>query len=203
MTQETAPYPHTPLEDAQALLGGTLLVALGVVLFRQAGLATGGTAGISFLLHYATGWPFGAIFFAINLPFYVFAQRTMGWAFTIKSFISVGLLSLYAELLPQLIHIDSLQPSFAAVMGGMLFGIGLLMLIRHRSSLGGLGVLAIYLQQKRGWSAGKTQMAADCVVVAAAFTIMDPLRVAFSIVGAIVLNLVLTFNHRPGRYMGF
>lgn len=202
MTQETTPYPHTPFEDAQALLGGTLLVALGVVLFRHVGLGTGGTAGISFLLHYATGWPFGVIFFAINLPFYVFAQRTMGWAFTIKSFISVGLLSLYAEFLPQLIHIDFLQPAFAAVMGGLLFGIGLLMLIRHRSSLGGLGVLAIYLQQKRGWSAGKIQMAADCVIVAAAFTIMDPLRVAYSIIGAVVLNLVLTFNHRPGRYMG-
>lgn len=201
MTQETT-YPHTPLEDVQALLGGTLLVALGVVLFRHAGLGTGGTAGISFLLHYASGWPFGLIFFAINLPFYVFAQRTMGWAFTIKSFASVGLLSLYAEFLPQLIRIDFLQPAFAAVMGGLLFGIGLLMLIRHRSSLGGLGVLAIWLQQTRGWSAGKVQMAADCAIVAAAFTVMDPFRVALSIVGAVVLNLVLTFNHRPGRYMG-
>ena len=86
--------------------------------------------------------------------------------------------------------------------GDAIEGFGLLMLIRHRSSLGGLGVLAIWLQQRRGWSAGKVQMAADCAIVAAAFTIMDPFRVALSIVGAVVLNLVLTFNHRPGRYMG-
>jgi uncharacterized membrane-anchored protein YitT (DUF2179 family) len=37
----------------QALVTGTLFVALGVVLFRHAGLVTGGTAGIAFVLHYA------------------------------------------------------------------------------------------------------------------------------------------------------
>ncbi|HRG06539.1 MAG TPA: YitT family protein, partial [Acidovorax defluvii] len=29
----------------------------------------------------------------------------------------------------------------------------------------------------------------------------EPLRVAWSIAGAVALNLVLAMNHRPGRYM--
>ena len=45
-------------EDAQALLTGTLFVAFGVVLFGHVGLLTGGTAGLAFLVHYATGWSF-------------------------------------------------------------------------------------------------------------------------------------------------
>jgi uncharacterized membrane-anchored protein YitT (DUF2179 family) len=46
-----APPRHSLLDDAQALLTGTLFVALGLVLLRQAGLVTGGTAGIAFVLH--------------------------------------------------------------------------------------------------------------------------------------------------------
>ena len=65
-----SPHGHRPHEDVQALFTGCLFVALGVVLFRQAGLFAGGTAGLAFLLHYATGWSFGLLFFVINLPFY-------------------------------------------------------------------------------------------------------------------------------------
>jgi len=34
-----------------------------------------------------------------------------------------------------------------------------------------------------------------------ALWIADPSRVAWSVLGAVVLNLVLAVNHRPGRYM--
>ena len=49
------PPRHTLFDDVQALVTGTLFVALGLVLFRQAGLMTGGTAGIALLLNHATG----------------------------------------------------------------------------------------------------------------------------------------------------
>ena len=40
---------HTWLEDALALLFGTLMISFGIILFRQAGALTGGTAGMAFL----------------------------------------------------------------------------------------------------------------------------------------------------------
>ncbi len=61
---------HTWLEDTLALLFGTLMISFGIILFRQAGALTGGTAGMAFLIHYATHLPFGVVFFVINLPFY-------------------------------------------------------------------------------------------------------------------------------------
>ena len=90
---------------------------------------------------------------------------------------------------------------FLAILAGLLTGVGILMLIRHRASLGGLTVLAIYLQDKHGWRAGKVQMAVDCCIVLLALWSVEPLRVAWSIAGAVALNLVLAMNHRPGRYM--
>lgn len=193
---------HSLFEDAQALLVAPLFVAFAVLLFRHTGLLTGGTVGIAFLIHYLSGWPMGAVVFAVNLPFYAFALRALGRAFTIKTFIAVSLLAVYTETLPTLISLQSVDRVFAAVMAGFLIGVGLLMLIRHRASLGGLGVLAIYLQNTRGWRAGKVQMAADFAILGAAALIRDPLSVGLSILGALALNLVVAVNHKAGRYMG-
>lgn len=194
--------PHSAFEDAQALITAALFVALGVAMFSQAGLLAGGTAGIAFLIHYATGWRFGAVFFIINLPFYWLAVRKMGWVFTIKTFCAIALLSLFTELMPLVLRFEVLQPLYAGVMGGCLIGVGLLMLFRHRASLGGLNILVLYLQDRIGWRAGKVQMAIDCLIVLAALALVEPAQVAISVLGAVALNLVVAVNHRPGRYMG-
>lgn len=193
---------HTLFEDAQALLVAPLFVAFAVLLFKEAGLLTGGTVGIAFLIHYLKDWPFGLILFVVNLPFYLLALRAMGRSFTLKTFLAVSLLSFYAELLPRLVEFHALDRVFAALMGGFLAGVGLLILIRHRASLGGLGILVIHLQNTRGWRAGQLQMAADSLILGAAIFIRDPLSVGLSIIGALALNLVIAVNHKAGRYMG-
>ncbi|MDE2439784.1 MAG: YitT family protein [Betaproteobacteria bacterium] len=193
---------HNLFEDAQCLLVAPLIFAFAILLLREAGLLTGGTVGIAFLIHYLSGWAMGSVLFVVNLPFYALAVRSMGKAFTLKTFLSVSLLALYTELLPQLVEVHSLHRSFAALMGGFLAGISLLMLIRHKASLGGLGILVVHWQNTRGWRAGKLQMAADCLILAAAAFIRDPWSVVLSIIGALALNLVIAVNHKAGRYMG-
>jgi uncharacterized membrane-anchored protein YitT (DUF2179 family) len=196
------PTRHTFFEDGQALVTATLFIALGIGMYGHAGLLTGGTAGIAFLVHYATGWRFGPVFFAINLPFAWFAVRTLGWRFTIKSFIAVALLSVLTEVLRLAVRFDWLQPVYASIMGGFLIGVGLLMLFRHQASLGGVNVLVLWLQQRFGWRAGAVQMGIDCAIVVAALAIVDPVSVAISVIGAVALNLVVAINHKPGRYLG-
>ncbi|MBA1148524.1 YitT family protein [Ectothiorhodospiraceae bacterium WFHF3C12] len=197
-----AVVPHSLFEDAQALLVAPLLVAFAVLLFQHAELLTGGTVGIAFLVHYLADWPFGPVVFAVNLPFYLLGVRALGWAFTARTFIAVGLLSVYSEVLPMLVALESLNRVFAAVMGGFLVGLGLLILIRHRASLGGISIVAIYLQQRLQWRAGIVQGAADVVILGAGVFARDPVSVALSVLGALALNLVIAVNHRTGRYMG-
>ena len=201
-----APQPgalrHGRFEDAQALFAGSLFVSLTMLLFAQAGLLTGSTAGVAFLLHYATGISFGKLFFAVNVPFYWFAWKRMGPEFTLKTFASVALLSALTELAPQVIRIDYLHPLFAAVLGGLLMGTGCLFLARHRSSLGGATIVSLYLQERYGIRAGKVQMAIDCTVVVLALWIVPFERVACSILAAVVMSIFLWISHRPGRYVG-
>jgi uncharacterized membrane-anchored protein YitT (DUF2179 family) len=196
-----APARHRPYEDVQALVTGTLFVALGVVMFKQAGLLTGGTVGLALLLHYVTGVDFGPSYFLVNLPFYVFAWLRMGAAFTLKTFVAVGLLSVMAQWLPLGLAFSRISPVLAAVLGGLLCGTGMLILFRHQASLGGLNVMVLYLQERFGWRAGKVQMLLDSLIVAGALTVADVPRVALSVLGAVVLNLTLAVNHKPGRYL--
>lgn len=195
-----APTPHTTLEDAAAIFTGVLMISVGVALFKQAGLVTGGMAGLAFALHYATGVGFGVWFFVLNLPFYWLAIQKMGWAFTIKTFSAVGLLAVVSELQPHFLQLQSVQAPYAAVVGGILMGVGMLVLFRHRCSIGGLGIAALYLQQRYGWRAGYVQMVLDCTILLSAFFIVDLEQALWSILAALTLNQVLSMNHRPGRY---
>jgi len=200
-----APEPalrHGLYEDLQALVTGTLFVSLGVVMFGHTGLLTGGTAGVAFLIHYATGWNFGLVFFAINLPFYGLAWKRMGKRFTLKTFAAVGLMAAFSNLVPQMVQFGELNPLFTAVFGGLLMGTGMLILFRHRSSLGGFNVLVLYLQERFGWRAGRIQMALDCSIVLCAFALTDWQHIALSVLGAVALNQTLATNHRADRYMG-
>ena len=58
-------------------------------MFKQAGLLSGGTAGLAFLAHYLGGMPFSLAFFVLNLPFYWLAWKYMGGTFTFRTFVAV------------------------------------------------------------------------------------------------------------------
>lgn len=200
--QDALALHHSHAEDVQGMVLATLVASLGLAIFAKGGLMIGGMAGLALLIHYAVDWNFGLVFVLINLPFYWVGVRRMGWEFTLKTFAAVTACGLLTDLMPRWIDFAHVRPLYAAVMGGALAGLGILFFIRHRASLGGIGILAVYLQRTRGWSAGKVQMSFDALLMLAAFAVLSPTQVMYSAIGAVVLSLVLMFNHRPGRYMG-
>lgn len=192
---------HTLPEDGAAIATGVLLVALGVAFFKQAGLLTGGITGLAFVLHYSTHTNLGLWLFVLNLPFYWLAVRKLGWAFTLKTFCAVGLLSLMTELQPHWLALHSIHPAYSAIAGGTLVGVGMLIMFRHRCSLGGIAIAALYLQERYGWRVGHVQMVLDGLILISAFALLELDRALWSILAGVVLNQVLSMNHRPGRYV--
>ncbi len=186
----TDPARHTLIEDAQGIAYGATMAAFGIVILTHLGLVTGQTAGLAVLISYATGWGFGPVFFAINLPFYVLGYLRMGWRFTVKTFVAVGLLSALSLWLPGQISFATLNPWLGAVLFGFLSGSALLALFRHGASLGGIGIVALMLQDRLGWRAGWVQLGFDAVLFAVAFLVIDPHLVLISFV-----------NHRRDRYV--
>jgi len=197
----TEPEKHSLIEDAQGIVYGATMAAFGIVILTHLGLVTGQTAGLAVLISYATGWGFGPVFFAVNLPFYIVGYLRMGLAFTVKTFVAVALLSGLSIWMPQHLSFATLNPWLGAVLFGFLSGSALLALFRHGASLGGVGIVALMLQERLGWRAGWVQLAFDAVLFAAAFLVTDTRTVAISFVGALVVNLVIAINHRRDRYI--
>lgn len=193
---------HSVLDDAQAIFTASAFVSLGLAFLASRKLLTGGTAGVALLLSRVTPLSFGQLFLLLNLPFFWLGVRQLGWRFTVKTFAAVGLVSLASDHLGTVFRVGSVHPLYAACMGGFLVGAGLLMLFRHRASLGGVNILSIYLQERHGMRAGLFQMAVDAGIVIAGFFLVSLETLALSIVGAIAMNVILAVNHRPGRYLG-
>jgi uncharacterized membrane-anchored protein YitT (DUF2179 family) len=196
------PLRHSLVEDVLGILTGTLVASLGLFLLKSTAAVTGGTAGLALLVSYAAPVPFGVLFFAINVPFFVLALWKKGLNFTVRTMIAVALVSVFSSVHPNAVQLVDLNPIYAVIAGNALAGVGLLILFRHKASLGGFNILALILQDRLGWRAGYTQMGLDVVIILLAFTVAPPLMVALSAAGAVLLNLILALNHRPGRYAG-
>ncbi len=192
---------HTPLEDLQGFAVALLTTATGIVFLSSLGFITGQTAGLALIIAYATGWSFGSVFFLVNLPFYAFAWKRLGAEFTLKSFACVTLLSLLVDYLPFGLQFEHLNPVLGTVIFGCLTGYGLLGVFRHKGSLGGLGVIALLIQDRTGFRAGYVQLMIDAVLFAVAAFLFDLRTVGFSLFGALILNGVIAFNHNRDRYI--
>jgi uncharacterized membrane-anchored protein YitT (DUF2179 family) len=94
-----------------------------------------------------------------------------------------------------------IDPLLGALTFGALLGVALLVLFRHNGSLGGLGVVALLIQYTTGFRAGYVQLIFDALIFGLAFFLFDPLLVFYSLVGAVVLNLIIAINHRRDRYV--
>lgn len=191
---------HKWFEDVMALLMGTSLVSFGVLFLKQIGMITGGTAGLSLFLHYKLNIEFGTVFFLVNLPFYYLAIRRMGWQFTLKTFTAVALVSFFTNTQSHFIHIDTLTPIYAAIFGGFLFGTGFIILFRHKASLGGFNILALYLQDRIGLRAGWFLMGVDVTIMLVSLSVVGVYELILSIVCGLILNLIIALNHRSDRY---
>ncbi|MDQ1847954.1 YitT family protein [Gemmobacter fulvus] len=197
----TETHRHSLIEDAQGLAFGATMAAFGIVILTHLGLVTGQTAGLAVLISYATGWAFGPVFFVVNIPFYLIGWLRIGGMFTLKTFAAVAALSGLTMVMPGWVSFATLNPVFGAVLFGFLSGAALLALFRHGASLGGVGIVALMVQDRFGIRAGWVQLGFDAVLFAVALSLRDVQTVAISFLGAVVVNLVIAINHRRDRYV--
>lgn len=196
---------HSPFEDAYAYLTGCTFVVLGLVWLKAAGLVTGGIAGLSLLFSYIVPLPPGVLFTLLNIPFFVLAGRALGRTVIVKAIVANLLISGLALLVPMAFRLEGVNALFAALFGGTVIGAGILILARHQVGVGGIGMMAIALQKKRGWNAGRTQLVGDFLIVSSALLILEMslLQFATSILSAAAVAGVLIVFHKPGRYTGY
>ncbi|WP_426503113.1 YitT family protein [Dactylosporangium sp. McL0621] len=201
MTSTPAVLRHTLVDDVLGVVTGAFLASVGLFLLDAGGAVTGGTAGLALLAGRLTGWPFAIVYVGVTLPFVALAIARKGWRFAVRSGIAVGLLALFSLGHPHVLTLQHINPVYAVLAGNLAVGVGLLVLFRHHSSLGGFNVVALVCQERLGWRAGWVQLALDGSVIALGALVVPVHTALLSALGAVVLNVIIAQNHRPGRYI--
>ncbi|QWT42813.1 YitT family protein [Dickeya dadantii] len=204
-TAETGRKPglaHTLKDDVYGLMLGVMFIAIGLNLLKLSGMITGGIAGIALLLSYFVPLSIGVLFILANIPFMVFCYFSMGRAFTLKTLIVNIALSAATQAVPGLLTINYIHPLFSALVGGTFLGMGILSLARHNASVGGTGVVTLWLYKRFNINAGKSQMLLDILVFAVSIFTMPAHLLLWSALSALAMNAMLMNWHKPGRYQG-
>lgn len=179
-----------------AIIEGCFLVALGFFFLQSSNLLIGGTGGLAAITNNVYEISLGTWFFLINLPFFIIALKQMGKSFTFKSIISIALVSVLSDTLSSMIVIDVIPLWLAAIIAGGLMGIGLLLVFRNGASLGGVNILALYLEKHYGIHTGKVIFVIDMIILTIAFQVYSVEQVLYSVIASLVLTSVIGRYHK-------
>lgn len=197
--------PHSLFEDAYAVVTGCMLVVVGLTLLEAAALVTGGVVGLALMASHFTPVPAGVLLPLVNAPFFLLAGRALGSRYLAKAVAANFLISALAFVAPLAFRLVDVNAWVAALVGGTVIGVGILVLARHHVGVGGIGMIALALHRRKGWNAGRTQLAADSLILLAALPILalGPTDLAVSVASAVAVAAVLIVFHKPGRYAGY
>lgn len=194
---------HSIFDDLFGLLSGSILFSVGLSLLHASGVLTGGAAGLALLISNNTGSQVGTIYLLIGIPFFFLALWKKGWRFTLRSTLNVAFVSYLTNEMPKVFVLQIQNKFVATIIANVLLGVGMIVIFRHFSSLGGFNVIALLAQERLNIKAGYVQLGLDAVVLLIGLTSFSPQIVLISLVGDGILNICLAINHRSDRYVGY
>ena len=141
---------------------GSVIAAIGINgFFIPQHLLSSGIGGVAIMVYYATGLPVGTGNFIMNIPVLIACYRFMGRRYTILAIIGtimysalIDATSFFADF--NLIH----DPMTAAIMGGILNGIGMGIIYRYNGNTGGLDVIGAIAKKFYNLEMGNVVMGA-------------------------------------------
>ena len=171
-------------EKISASLVYGFLSAVAVNFFFQPGHvyssgATGLAQIISSLSNYWFNFhiPISVAFYCINIPLMILAWRQIGHKFTIFTFITVSMSSLFIQFVPVVVLTE--DPIINALFGGVVMGLGIGFALRHNISSGGTDIVSLTIRKKTGRNVGS---------------------ISFLVNGTIMLIAGLTFGWKYALY---
>jgi uncharacterized membrane-anchored protein YitT (DUF2179 family) len=149
---------------------GSLLVALAMNLFLiPANIYSSGFTGIAQLLSKVLGdytpihVSLGFLLLLLNIPVAILGWKKVGKSFTVYSFISVALSSLFLTLIP--IKQVSNDILLNAVFGGVIQAVGVGITLKWGASTGGVDIIAMVLSRMKDKPIGPYMLVINGVII--------------------------------------
>lgn len=154
---------------------GLMLYTFGFTIFiLPYELVTGGIAGISAIVFYATQFPVQYTFFIINAVLIVAALKVLGWRFLMKTIYATFALTFMLELAQNVV----MQPDgtlykllgegndfMSLVIGCMMTGTALAIVFLNNGSTGGTDIVAAVVNKYHNISLGKALLIFDFCII--------------------------------------
>ena len=157
-------------EKFSASLFYGLMSAIAVNFFFEPGhVYSSGVTGLSQVVSAISGRylgftiPVAVAFYAINLPLLILAWYKIGHKFTVFTFITVTMSSLFIQLIPQVTL--TTDPLINAIFGGLVMGTGIGYGLKSRISSGGTDVISLTIRKMTGRSVGSISLLVNGIIM--------------------------------------
>ena len=139
----------------------------------------------------------GIFYFIINIPILLFAYKTLGRSFVLKTLICTASYSLFYSLIPipPTPIVEDYLP--ACLLGGILAGVGSGIVLTCGGSGGGLDIVGLCLS-KRGsaFTVGKFSLSFNAFLYAACLILFSPAVAIYSVIYNFFTDMVLDRVHQ-------
>lgn len=180
---------------------GTSMYAFGFVTVNIADrLAEGGIAGITLLLKFLVGINPAISTILINIPLLIIGYRYLGKRSLIYTIYGTLILSFWIwfwQLLPVSLNVHH-DLFIAAILGGIIGGVGLGIVYRFNGTTGGTDIIARIFEKRNGAPMGQSLFALDVIVLLLSLTYIDLRRMMYTVVCSFVFSRVINFIQDGG-----
>lgn len=192
----------TILYNVGLITAGCIIYVIGMngVLIPQ-GFLNGGLVGVALLVHYfypAVG--VGLLYLLLNIPLAVLGWVHISRKFMLYSLYGIGFFSLAVAMMH--LRVPAIHdPILAALLAGVLCGVGGGIILRSMGSTGGLDILSVYLNKRFGFRIGAVFFGANAIVLMAGAYFYDLNLTLYSIIflfihGRVMDTVITGFNRR-------
>ena len=155
----------------------------------------GGISGVAAIVYFAVEFPVSITYLLVNAVLVLVAVKTVNVSLGLKSIYGIIVFSLllgvFQSLFPEPLVQDTL---LAAIVGGMLSGIGSGIVLSQGGSAGGTDLIAMLVTHKRNISAGRVIMIVDLIVITSSFFIVQSLeRMIYGYCVMVICGYVVDF----------
>lgn len=132
----------------------------------------GGVTGVGALIYYATGIPVFATYLTINAVLLLTAFKIVGWQFSLRTILGVGILTVFLTFLPELPRgtlVDENESFMACVLGGLIMGAGIGLVFLNNGSSGGTDIIAKVVNKYRNITLGRALLYTDVLIISSSY----------------------------------
>ncbi|MGB1261069.1 MAG: YitT family protein [Akkermansiaceae bacterium] len=185
-----------PLMQVALFAAGILVTALGFnMLLLPNDIVVGGLPGLSLLLKIQWGIEPAVSQWVVGVPIFLFGWLMLGKKAIINSLAGAIFLPLTIYLTRDVYPLRVETPMLAALFGGFTCGIGLGMVFRANSTVGGFSILARIVGQRMGVPLSKTMLLLDGAVVVTTGVFLGVETAMLALVGVVSLSKAIDVVH--------